>query len=164
MYILKYLQSFPKLFKQLYSYIFFFPNDSWFQVRKRLCSFCFLKASIQLIRKRGAKCFLRGPGPQFGVSGPPHYPVTRSRISILKMQILPSSLNISNAIYSKEIHQSTALIKRRPLNLVAGDGWGVPSPGLQREVTALPGFTWSAQSNICNSKLFCLLCESRSLL
>lgn len=108
--------------------------------------------------------FFKGSRPPFGVPGPPHYPVTGSRISILKMQILPSSPNISNAIYSKEIHQSTALIKRRALNLVAGDGRGVPSPGLKREVTALPGFTWSAQSNICNSKLFCLLCASRSLL
>lgn len=84
--------------------------------------------AIYLIRKRGAKCFLRGPGAQFGGCGPSHYPVTGSRVSILKMQILPSSLNISNAIYSKEIHQSTALIKRQPLNLVAGDGWGSPPP------------------------------------
>lgn len=95
------------------------------------------------------------------------FPLPCDRVESInpQMQILPSSLNISNAIYSKEIHQSTALIKRQVLNLVAGDGWGVPSPGLIRGVTALSGFTWSAQSNICNSKLFCLLCgESRSLL
>lgn len=63
--------------------------------------------------------------------GPSHYPVTGSRVSILQMQISPSSLNISNAIYSKEIHQSTALIKRQPLNLVAwkeGVGEGALHP------------------------------------
>ena len=65
-----------------------------------------------------------------------HYPVTGARKSILKMQILPSSLNISNAIYSKEIHLSTTLIKRWPINLRAVDGWGplplVPNSGSPR--------------------------------
>lgn len=135
-------------------------------MRRNICAISvFLKASIQLIRKSGAKCFLRDPGAHVGGRGPSHYPVTGSRVSILKMLILPSSPNISNAIYSKEIHQSAALIKRQPLNLVAGDGGGGSSPGFKREVTAHPGFTWSAPCNICNAKLFCLLCgESRSLL
>lgn len=77
------------------------------------------KISLLPIRKREAKCFLKGPGAPFGSCGPSHYPVTGSRVSILKMQILPSSLNISNAIYSKEIHQSTALIKT-----LATQSWG----------------------------------------
>lgn len=52
------------------------------------------------------------------------------------MLILPLSLNITNAIYSKEIHQSTALIKCWPLNLGSGDGRGstlsVPNSGSPR--------------------------------
>lgn len=98
-------------------------------MRRNICAISvFLKVSIQLIRKSGAKCFLRDPGAHVGGRGPSHYPVTGSRVSILKMLILPSSPNISNAIYSKEIHQSAALIKRQPLNLVAGDGGGSPPP------------------------------------